>query len=153
MALTYYGLVWEDLFPPPLTSKISFTPSPTTSYHSLRREKYRYCALTPTPGFRFRLPRTKIVWSQIIPCSYWRIVFSSFAAEKSRTRINSSLAKFVIHTLHRAYISYPPLHSYSQYLYHDGVHLYPHVNDTFLETLRQGIFFIHHGQGNHYPTY
>ena len=90
-------------------------------------------------AFHSRLPRTKIVWSQFLQRSYWRHMFSSFAAERSRTRINSSLAKFAIHTLHGAYISYPPLNPYNPSLYYDGVHLHPHANDTFLETLQQAL--------------
>ena len=116
-------------FIPPHTSKTNSTASLTNSYHILRREYYLFFALMPTPGFmkhshaavHYRLPRTKIVWSQIFPRWYCRHMFSHYAAKRSSTHINSSLTKFAIHTLHGAYISYPPLNPYRACLYYDCV--------------------------------
>ena len=75
------------------------------------------CSLRGLQGFMKRIISNifnmlptycKIVWSQILPRSYYIYMFSHVAAEKARKRINSSLSNF-IRARGGCYINYPDL--------------------------------------------
>ena len=44
---------------------------------------------------RSEMPLTCVIWSHILPWLYWRHAVSNVAADRSRCRINSSVASFV----------------------------------------------------------
>ncbi|VDI41058.1 ammonium transporter Rh [Mytilus galloprovincialis] len=68
------------------------------------------------------LLNTTLVWSQILPRLTWRYSANIDAMDRSRQRINSSLASYIIrHGGH--YIRYPDISPNSTFICQDGVHL------------------------------
>lgn len=91
-------------------------------------------------------PPTRIVWSQILPRSWWWYAISNFSAEISRKRINSSIATFVLHH-GGASIKYLEISAFHPTLIlPDGVHLTNLGNFHYLTTLQNALKqFIQNG--------
>ena len=88
---------------------------------------------------RSEMPLTCIVWSHILPRLYWRRAVSNVAANRSRYRINSSVASFVLKS-GGASIKYPDFRvAQSNLFLNDGVHLSPLGNHVFVSTLQAAI--------------
>lgn len=64
----------------------------------------------------------KIIWSQILPRTYYRQMFSHLAAENAEVRINSSMPNFII-AENGDYFNSPDLQRCSLTFYRDGNHL------------------------------
>ncbi|XP_063439237.1 uncharacterized protein LOC134720712 [Mytilus trossulus] len=81
------------------------------------------------------LLNTTLVWSQILPRLTWRYSADIDAMDRSRQRINSSLASYIIrHGGH--YIRYPDISPNSTFICQDGVHLTDIGNYIFLNTIQ-----------------
>lgn len=81
------------------------------------------------------LLNTTLVWSQILPRLTWRYSANIDAMDRSRQRINSSLASYIIrHGGH--YIRYPDISPNSTFICQDGVHLTDIGNYIFLNTIQ-----------------
>ena len=69
------------------------------------------------------MPNTCIIWSHILPRLYWRYTLSSSEADKSRKRINSSIATFVL-KISGVPVKYTQINASQKHLFvNDGVHL------------------------------
>lgn len=84
------------------------------------------------------LPKTNIVWSQMLPRMQWRYSKNKKAMEKCRYRVNNSVAKFVLES-GGYYIRYPEILRNDKFFEADGVHLSTVANDIFLNMLQGGI--------------
>ena len=81
-------------------------------------------------------PKTKLIWSQILPRKNWRYSQNKKAMERSRARINSAIATETI-KLGGAYVKYPDIKCASIELWaDDGVHLSTLGNEIFLNTIQ-----------------
>lgn len=86
-----------------------------------------------------KLPNTIIVWSQILPRSTYRRTDNVKAMERSRHRINSSVAKLVL-DMGGKYIRHPDLFKNRADLYgNDGVHPTKLGYELFIKDLQGGI--------------
>ncbi|KAJ8316547.1 hypothetical protein KUTeg_005904 [Tegillarca granosa] len=85
------------------------------------------------------LPNTKLIWSQILPRLKWRNERNHKAVNKSRVRINSYIAKFMISN-GGLYIRYPEIVQSNDGMFdNDKVHLSQLGNDIFLYRLQQAL--------------
>lgn len=84
------------------------------------------------------MPTTVLVWSQMLPRSQWRNSKDLKAMEKSRVRVNTSIASYLTKSS-GCYIRYPDIKANHIFLKEDGVHLSGLGNDVFLNTLQGGI--------------
>ncbi|XP_052674467.1 uncharacterized protein LOC128156393 isoform X2 [Crassostrea angulata] len=94
------------------------------------------------------LPRTKIIWSQILPRLKWRNARDNNALNKTRVRVNSFVAtKLLAHQ--GGYIRYQKITPSDKSLFKgDGVHLTEKGNEIFLKTLKKAFKrFISSGVG------
>ncbi|XP_052701653.1 uncharacterized protein LOC128178498 [Crassostrea angulata] len=94
------------------------------------------------------LPRTKIIWSQILPRLKWRNARDNNALNKTRVRVNSFVAtKLLAHQ--GGYIRYQKITPSDKSLFKgDGVHLTEKGNEIFLKTLTKAFKrFISSGVG------
>ncbi|XP_065944776.1 uncharacterized protein [Magallana gigas] len=94
------------------------------------------------------LPRTKIIWSQILPRLKWRNARDNNALNKTRVRVNSFVAtKLLAHQ--GGYIRYQKITPSDKSLFKgDGVHLPEKGNEIFLKTLTKAFKrFISSGVG------
>ena len=106
---------------------------------SLRRLQ-KYMKLTVANIHSMR-PNCRIIWSQILPRTYYRHMFLHIAAEKARVRINSSMSNFVI-ARNGGYINYPDLKKCNSNLYPDGTHLSDCAQTLFLNGIQSGLYKI-----------
>ncbi|CAC5421755.1 unnamed protein product [Mytilus coruscus] len=81
------------------------------------------------------LLNTTLVWSQILPRLTWRYSADTEAMDRSRQRINSSLASYIIRQGGH-YIRYPDISPNSTFICQDGVHLTDIGNYIFLNTIQ-----------------
>lgn len=94
------------------------------------------------------LPRTKIIWSQILPRLKWGNARDNKALNKTRVRVNSFVAtKLLAHQ--GGYIRYQKITpSDESFFKGDGVHLTEKGNKIFLKTLKKALQrFISSGVG------
>lgn len=89
-------------------------------------------------GLRQILPNTTIVWSQILHRLSWRYSENLEAMQRSRYRINNSIAAFVLKN-GGCYIRHPDILPNHIFLKEDGVHLTNLGNDIFLNNLQGGL--------------
>ena len=88
------------------------------------------------------MPKTLLVWSQVLPRLSWRGEISHRALDNCRIRLRSKLATSLLRT-NWAYIRYPELSQLDTGLFCDGVHFSHLGNGLFLNRLARGIeFFI-----------
>ena len=88
---------------------------------------------------RSEMPLTCIVWSHILPRLYWRYAVSNVATDRSRWRINRSVASSVLKS-GGASIKYPDIRvAQSNLFLNDGVHLSPLGNHVFVSTFPAAI--------------
>ena len=88
---------------------------------------------------RSEMPLTCIVWSHILPRLFWRHAVSNVAADRSRCRVNSSVASFVLQS-DGASIKYPDIRvAQSNLFLNYGVHLSSLGNHVFVSTLQAAI--------------
>lgn len=98
-----------------------------------------------------RFPRTRIIWSQILPRRSWRYSDNTSAMENTRKRINSFAAKLCL-AKGGAYIKYPDISLKSPSLFqNDGVHLSEVGNSIFLTTLQAALEHIVEKNWSVYP--
>ena len=96
------------------------------------------------------LPDSCIVWSQILPRPRW--LNGDIELEKSRERVNSTIAKTVLEKHYGAYIKYPDIKIKSKVMFlEDGVHLSDLGNEIFLNIIQGGLEQIISGVGNVFP--
>jgi hypothetical protein len=84
------------------------------------------------------MPTTVLVWSQILSRLQWRYSNNLKAMEKSRVRVNTSIA-FYLAKSSGCYIRYPDIKANHRFLGEDGVHLSWLGNNVFLNILQGGI--------------
>lgn len=77
-------------------------------------------------------------------------MLSNIAGEKARLRINKSIAPFIVQR-NGAYIKYPDLQQCTPMLYRNGTHLSNSAQAIFLNTIREGLLNIPHGNAKVYP--
>lgn len=142
------GMVWEDVEPGFRDLVQQFGYPDVLMIHcggnsigtmSLRRLQ-KYMKLTVANIHSMR-PNCRIIWSQILPRTYYRHMFSHIAAEKARVRINSSMSNFVI-ARNGGYINYPDLQKCNSNLYPDGTHLSDCAQTLFLNGIQSGLYKI-----------
>ncbi|VDI23821.1 Hypothetical predicted protein, partial [Mytilus galloprovincialis] len=90
---------------------------------------------------RVLLPKSKFVWSQILPRLKYRNEIVHRSLNRTRVRLNSLVATYIIKH-GGAYIRYPELSEDNPDLFLDGVHLSDIGNNLFLYRLQQGLFDI-----------
>ena len=141
------GMVWEDV-ETKVRSLVQELGAPDILVIHCGGNSIGTCSLRGLQGFMKRiisnifnmLPTySKIVWSQILPRSYYIYMFSHVAAEKARKRINSSLSNF-IRARGGCYINYPDLNECDRKLYRDGTHLTDIGQFLFLNTIQSALF-------------
>lgn len=76
------------------------------------------------------LPKTMLIWSQILPRRHWRFSNNGAAMERLRRRLNSTIGAHTRRWLHTLS---------SQFLLPDGVHLTSLGNEIFLNNLQCGL--------------
>ena len=161
ISLTWFGkpgMIWEDLLQI-IVSNIEELGQPdlilihcggnsigTMSLRSLQR----FMKLTILKISNM-LTDCKIVWSQILPRTYYRHMFSRVAAEKARKRINNSLSSFIM-SKGGCYISYPELRDCVPKFYRDGTHLSELGQFFFLNTIQSALFKIFTENVQRYPS-
>ncbi|CAC5421762.1 unnamed protein product [Mytilus coruscus] len=84
------------------------------------------------------LLNTTLVWSQILSRLTWRYSADTEAMDRSRQRINSSLASYIIRQGGH-YIRYPDISPNSTFICQDSVHLTDIGNFIFLNTIQGAI--------------
>lgn len=85
------------------------------------------------------LPKTKIIWSQILPRKTWRYSENNMAMERCRFRLNNSAATEAIR-MGGGYIKYPDIKLSEESLWsNDGVHLSAIGNELLLNTLQSAL--------------
>ena len=88
---------------------------------------------------RSEMPLICIVWSHILPRLFWRHAVSNVAADRSRCRVNSSVASFVLQS-DGASIKCPDIRvAQSNLFLNYGVHLSSLGNHVFVSTLQAAI--------------
>lgn len=101
------------------------------------------------------LPKTKIVWSQILPRNRWRADKSgkgNKALNKARVRVNASAANFVL-AQGGFYVRYPGLDfSHPDMFLDDLVHLSGQGNQVFLGNLREALKNFYSNKSFVYPA-
>jgi lysophospholipase L1-like esterase len=98
-----------------------------------------------------KYPESFIVWSQIIPRINWRYSDNVEAMDRTRRRINSTDAKYVVCN-GGGYIHYPDLKPNTTFLIPDGVHLTPLGNELFLNTIQGALeVFVTRNEVISYP--
>lgn len=85
------------------------------------------------------LPKTKFIWSQILPRKVWRYIEDNSAAERTRKRINSCLSTYFIKN-GGGYLRYPELNSENIFFQADGVHLSVLGLDILLNTISGAVY-------------
>lgn len=105
---------------------------------SLRHQKFMKLTVSNILAVR---PSCNIIWSQILPKTYYRHMFSHVAVENARVRINSSLSNFII-ARNGGYINYSDLQRCSQTLYCDSTNLTDCAQTVFLNAIQGGLFNI-----------
>lgn len=90
---------------------------------------------------RVLLPKSKFVWSQILPRLKYRNEIVHRSLNRTRVRLNSLVATYIIKH-GGAYIRYPEISEDNPDLFLDGVHLSDIGNNLFLYRLQQGLFDI-----------
>lgn len=86
-----------------------------------------------------RLPKTLLVWSDILPRKLWRNEITHKKLEKCRQRTNSYIGNFMVDNS-CATIHYPEIHESIEGLYRDGVHLSTLGYDIMLNTLQGALY-------------
>ncbi|KAJ8297896.1 hypothetical protein KUTeg_024427 [Tegillarca granosa] len=85
------------------------------------------------------LPKTRLIWSQILPRLEWRNEVNHRALNKVRVRVNRKIANFVLKN-NGFYIKYPELiESNTGCFSKDNVHLSDLGNDLFLFRIQQAL--------------
>ncbi|KAJ8318103.1 hypothetical protein KUTeg_003194 [Tegillarca granosa] len=85
------------------------------------------------------LPKTRLIWSQILPRLEWRNEVNHRALKKVRVRVNRKIANFVLKN-NGFYIKYPELiESNTGCFSKDNVHLSDLGNDLFLFRIQQAL--------------
>ena len=142
------GMTWEHVAPKIHGLVVQFGPPDVIMLHcggnsigtmSLRQLQ-RFMKQTIYNLYQL-LPNCRFIWSEILPRSYYRHMFSISSGEKSRKRINSAMSSFIIQR-GGGYISYPDLRSCSTVLYRDGVHLTDIGQVIFLNAIQGGLYTI-----------
>ena len=81
------------------------------------------------------LPKTKLIWSQLLPRNKWRYFDHMEPMNKALKRLNNSIASEIIKN-GGCYIKYPDIKAGNELLFQaDGVHLSDIGNDIFLNTI------------------
>ena len=88
---------------------------------------------------QLRSDLTCIVWSHILPRLYWRHAVSNVAADRSRCRINSSVASFVLKSGGASINYHDIVVAQSNLFLNDRVQLSPLGNHVFVSTLQFNI--------------
>lgn len=97
------------------------------------------------------LPKTKLVWSQILPRKSYRYSSDLEAMERNRKRFNRATA-CQIQDLGGAYIKHPDIiRNINQFLGNDNVHLNPLGNKKFLSDIQGGLEYFRKGLGTVFP--
>lgn len=86
-----------------------------------------------------KMPKTLIVWSQILPRRKWRNEITHRKLEKGRKRINSCISTYIIKR-GGAYIRYPEIDESNNGMYSDNTHLSPLGYDLMLNCLQGGLY-------------
>lgn len=98
------------------------------------RRLQKFVKLTAFNILAFKL-NCKIIWSQILPRTYYRQMFSHLAAENAEVRINSSMPNFII-AENGDYFNFLDLQKCSLTFYRDGNHLTDSAQTIFLMPFR-----------------
>lgn len=94
----------------------------------------------------------KIIWSQILPRTYYQQMFSHLAAENAEVRINSSMPNFII-AENGDYFNSPDLQKCSQTFYRDGNHLTDSGQTVFLMPFRMVCSKVYVKISRSFPRY
>lgn len=99
------------------------------------------------------LPKTKLVWSQILPRKSYRYSSDLEAMERNRKRFNRAMQQHVKYrTWGGAYIKHPDIiRNINQFLGNDNVHLNPLGNNKFLSDIQGGLEYFRKGLGTVFP--
>lgn len=93
------------------------------------------------------MPETALIWSNILPRLQWRYSNNNVKMEKSRRRLNSTIATHMIKK-GGCCIRYPDIQANAQFLDDDGVHLSKLGNSIMLNTLQGALeTFVLNGKG------
>ena len=82
-----------------------------------------------------KMPLTQLIYSQILPRTYWRYSSDNNKIDKCRRRLNSSIGSLMVKD-GGYYIHYPDIRKTAQFISADGVHLTALGNGIFLNTLQ-----------------
>ena len=98
------------------------------------------------------MPRTQLIWSQVLPRTVWGFSTDNNAMERTRRRLNSSMGSYMFNN-GGGYIRYPDIKKTEQFFLSDGVHLTGLGNEVLLNTLQSALekFIISESGGISYP--
>ena len=82
-----------------------------------------------------KMSLTQLIYSQILPRTYWRYSSDNNKIDKCRRRLNSSIGSLMVKN-GGYYIHYPDIRKTAQFISADGVHLTALGNGIFLNTLQ-----------------
>lgn len=98
------------------------------------------------------LPKTKLVWSQILPRKSYRYSSDLEAMERNRKRFNRATACQIQDLGGGAYIKHPDIiRNINQFLGNDNVHLNPLGTKKFLCDIQGGLEYFRKGLGTVFP--
>lgn len=97
------------------------------------------------------LSNTQIIWSQMLPRKQWRYSLDNVAMEKSRYRVNNSVASYNL-KIGGLYIRYPEIHKNCNLFKPDGVHLKPVGCQILLNILQGGLEQFMQNGGTVFPS-
>lgn len=86
-----------------------------------------------------KMPKTLIVWSQILPRRKWRNEISHYKLEKGRKRINSCISTYLIKH-GGGYLRYPEIDETNDGLYRDDTHLSVLGYDLMINCMQGGLY-------------
>ena len=123
-----------------------FGPQPSTILLSLRGQRFRsyFNQVVETSNkteneiYKLVFSQTRIIWSCILPRTFWRHSQKNDKMEAARRRLNS-FASALIKAAACAVISYPDIKPQPAILSSDGVHLSKLGNSILLNTLQGGL--------------
>ena len=91
-----------------------------------------------------QMPKTKMIWSQMLPRKVWRYSNNNKAMEAAHRRVNSYIANRTLKS-GGYYMKHPDLHLHNApFFASDWVHLTEMGSDLFLNYVRATLIFVIH---------
>lgn len=142
------GLKWDDLVPR-VKFLLSYDNPPdymvihcaANSIGQINLFDFRSSIYFTVEELKMLMPRTVLIWSQILPRLAWRYCSNCKAMNLSAVRLNSYAASLIVKSGGH-YIKYPEISWNNTQMFSDNVHLSPLGNSFFLYHLQSSLLAI-----------